>query len=1440
MQNTKYKTDSYLDSNLNTYQMPIRRWLKIAISIFAITGLIIVLLSFNNNHGQYSEIANTFFQLAINEEDETKKQHKLAVALSKHNQEDEVARRMKFHYPKPDYPLKNIIEIEGISILQVKLDSKQERILTWGNDNAIRLFDIETGEQIGKTMQHGDNDIRTYPDRDKKYEFSFVSNDERIISWSSRGTLNIWDTATGEKLNFGKQKMRTVKGVLYDNNQDRVIAWDHNTVNFFDVCTGEETCELKESVKQQSNSGWLLYDTPKSNYYKEGLVYNANTDRVLSWEKSKKNKATSNGNWQLVSLINWDLSGRKAIPNYNDYSYKLILWDSSTSEQIGEVIERNGKINGAIFSKDGKRIFTWVNNMIEVLDAETGNSLEIKMQHAGEVKNVILNKSGNRLLSWSDPLFNNKATVYLWDAHTGEQIGELLLHDDEIVNAQFNKAEDRILSQSNGNIYHWDINTNKLLFKAVSVYLPNSSETLIPKYNKKEDRILTGHNGNIRLLNASTGYQIGTNLQNQDYLKGALFDKSDQRLITWDNSKTIRIYDAKTGEKTEKSIDHQSKINGVMFDANEERLISWGDDGKIKFWAFSLDKTKNYTQLTKDDIDGVIYNKEKNIILTRGPLGKSYDSDGEIQLLDTQTGKSVKEISFSKSNVKKAIFDCNNDRVLYWYNKKYQNFSDKISLINPLNVEQNPVHFKHSFSNINGVVFNNDCENVVTWGKYNEEQETTVKIWNTETGIQEGNDIRIKSEMDTLIFTQNNQLMLSKGFNQVHLIDVKLGKLVNENMAHNGEVTNVMFNEDKDRILSWSNSIFYENGSIKLWNTKTGKQIGKTMQHKGSVIDAFLSKNENRIFSYADDYTIKIWNAKTGEQIGETMNHEGESIGVTFDENENFIISWEKGEAPVTMMCGYSYGRYMRQPRAIHLWNAKTGKQIGEKIRPANAYKEALLLNDGQALFAYNSRQFGYWNVLSGEIIKPNTGVENHSIHKVILNKDKQKMLIWYGRSYKEKTQLVLLWDVQENQQTGKKITFDEENVEEVFFSENGKNVITRSVVANKRREKIWDVNSGAVINEVANKKNSLSNSTYISDKLLELDIKENDYLSRNDVIRLWDIEAGKQIGETIHYNGKIERVRLDNTGKRALSWDQKDSIKIWDINTGCQIGQTIKNDGDMIDAAFDDNTNNILAKDKEDTLRTWNILTGEIVNKTVTNETLTTNTLTNISSNRESILSRFKEDDPIRMWTEKLEKQEYSKTSYNIKLPKMYYDKNKKRILAYGCDNTIRIWDVQTGNQITKTMKHENKIDGAVFDGKQDCIFSWEKYGSLYLWDAYSGDLIYKFKHNLGSFKKVYFDKKEQSIIDWGYDGLIKFEIAGDLDLPKDDFKLQTQVVTGYQYNEKLDESEMLTAKEWIAKKKEWLVKAKQHAKVCEHPNQNVFLNYYATLEDSLELNLQ
>jgi WD40 repeat protein len=107
------------------------------------------------------------------------------------------------------------------------LQTKDEsRILSWSEDNTLRLWDAVTGQPIGPAMKHDGPVAGALPTKDES----------RILSWSEDKTLRLWDTASGQPIGPAMKHDGPVAGALLTKDESRILSWaEDKTLRLWDA-----------------------------------------------------------------------------------------------------------------------------------------------------------------------------------------------------------------------------------------------------------------------------------------------------------------------------------------------------------------------------------------------------------------------------------------------------------------------------------------------------------------------------------------------------------------------------------------------------------------------------------------------------------------------------------------------------------------------------------------------------------------------------------------------------------------------------------------------------------------------------------------------------------------------------------------------------------------------------------------------------------------------------------------------------------------------------------------------------------------------------------------------------------------------------------------------------------------------------------------------------
>jgi len=277
----------------------------------------------------------------------------------------------------------------------------ERRILSWSgstvgpSDTTVRLWDAETGQQIGPpTRHHGPP------------SGLLMQDDRRILSWSGN-TVRLWDFVTGQQIGSDMKHFTEVHGALATKDGQRILSWSgvpsgvtDNSLRLWEAATGQQIGPAME------------YGTPV-----KGALLTQDERRILSWS-----------------------------------DYRIRWFDPATGLRIGPDMEHRG-LNGALLTQDERRILSWGGSFcdtsdttVRLWDAATGQQIGPAIRHNALVYGALLTQDERRILSWSG--YDSDGTVRLSDAATGQQIGPDMKHGATVKGALLTQDERRILSWS--------------------------------------------------------------------------------------------------------------------------------------------------------------------------------------------------------------------------------------------------------------------------------------------------------------------------------------------------------------------------------------------------------------------------------------------------------------------------------------------------------------------------------------------------------------------------------------------------------------------------------------------------------------------------------------------------------------------------------------------------------------------------------------------------------------------------------------------------------------------------------------------------------------------------------------------------------------------------------------------------------------------------------
>jgi len=120
-----------------------------------------------------------------------------------------------------------------------------KRLASASGDNSIRLWDVDTGEEVAVLQGHSS----------EVYSIAFSPDGKRLASGVGDNSIRLWDVDTGQEVAVLAGHIGPVETVAFSPNGKRLASGSgDNSIRLWDVDTGEEVAVLQGHVKK-----WHFY-----------------------------------------------------------------------------------------------------------------------------------------------------------------------------------------------------------------------------------------------------------------------------------------------------------------------------------------------------------------------------------------------------------------------------------------------------------------------------------------------------------------------------------------------------------------------------------------------------------------------------------------------------------------------------------------------------------------------------------------------------------------------------------------------------------------------------------------------------------------------------------------------------------------------------------------------------------------------------------------------------------------------------------------------------------------------------------------------------------------------------------------------------------------------------------------------------------------------------
>jgi WD40 repeat protein len=388
------------------------------------------------------------------------------------------------------------------------------------------------------------------------------------------------------------------------------------------------------------------------------------------------------------------------------------------------------------------------------------------------------------------------------------------------------------------------------------------------------------------------------------------------------------------------------------------------------------------------------------------------------------------------------------------------------------------------------------------WLQFREENDTTIKIWDTNNGKLTHED-SLGSD-----FSPSGKLRASLVGNTIQLRNLSEGKLIYSLSGIDGKISAIEFSPDGN----WLSAV-YDYKTIALWDTNTGKLV-HSISTDSNVYRLYFRPDSKQFIYIDNENTLKLCNIlDSGNLIFDTVKVSG---GVSRSE-----LSYSPDG---------NWFAYAENGKIINLLNVNTRKTLQH---PTSNDITALLYftPDSKWLFfpSPDFENFSLWSIDTKDIFRYNN----------IKSFDHSKDGRWFSYISNENDKTIKLVDIQ----SGKTSEYYNYNLSRMWvFSDNSEYLLF--IVNGKDQEtiKLWNVNSGIIVDSGI-KISPSSNKNMSQDNKLMVTVVDD----RN--IELWNVNTGRLVSKLMGDSNNILGLNFSPDGKLLASLNKDGTVKIWRVD---------------------------------------------------------------------------------------------------------------------------------------------------------------------------------------------------------------------------------------------------------------------------------------------------